>query len=131
MAQHDRDIAGLIEEVAALRREISLLRSGIERLKAEQSGIPTPLKPRSPRKRVQGDIEFIADFDVIEASAIDLSEGGICFEIEDEEMPYEMRFTVDGRERKKRAQLVWVERRDEGGYRLGLEFVPPKPHPEF
>ena len=73
-------------------------------------------------------IEFIGDFDVLVAKGINISDGGICFETR-ECFPFEMKFEWDGELHRRRGKLVWIERLDEGGYRLGFEFVPSEPHP--
>ena len=82
------------------------------------------------RMLIRTQIELIGDFDIVRARGVDLSEGGIGFELDDD-LPFEMRFTLDGRVYQKRARLVWVDRRAKGGIRLGLEFIPPQPHPEL
>ena len=80
------------------------------------------------RQPLQTSIEFIGDFDIVVASGVDLSEGGICFELA-EGLPFEMRFERDGTAHQKRAQLVWVKRLPKGSYRFGFTFVPSEPFP--
>ena len=77
---------------------------------------------REVRSALRASIEFIGDFDVIEADAVDISEGGICFDTA-EPLTFEMRFEADGGTRQERAQLVWVERLANGGHRCGFQFV--------
>lgn len=79
---------------------------------------------RSKREVLEAVIEFIGDFDIVKASGIDVSDGGICFEVE-ESLAFEMRFTAYGEVQSHRAHLAWLQRLREGGYRLGFEFVPP------
>ena len=98
----------------------------LNRRKAElevRLGRRAPPVRREDRRRMDAQIEFIADFDIVQAKGIDLSEGGICFEVR-EELPFEMRFEIGEKEYRKRARLVWLERLQEGGYRLGFEFIP-------
>ena len=80
--------------------------------------------PRPTRKAIESHIEFIGDFDIVSASGVDLSEGGICFDVT-ECLPFEMRFEMDGVNHHHRAKLVWMRRLTEGGYRFGFEFLPP------
>ena len=83
---------------------------------------------RQEREALQTDIEFIGDFDIVVASGVDLSDGGICFELA-EGLPFEMRFSLDGTAHQKRAQLIWVKRLEGGQYRFGFTFLPSEPYP--
>jgi hypothetical protein len=83
---------------------------------------------RPARQSLDEPIEFIGDFDVVRATGIDLSVGGICFEVH-RPLGFEMRFEADGAIRQERAELVWLRRLPDGGYRLGLRFVTPETPP--
>ncbi len=85
---------------------------------------------RLPRKDMNASIEFVADFDIVYAKGINISEGGICFELT-EDLPFEMQFTLDGELHRHRAHLIWVKRLPDGGYRFGLKFVEPEAYPTF
>ena len=78
--------------------------------------------PRLERLPLDGDIEFIGDFDILQAKGINISEGGIAFEIEGG-LPFEMRFQAEDETKTYRAELVWMKRLPHGGYRMGLKFV--------
>ena len=93
---------------------------------SDDSGKPdkSQVVSRPHREPLDTDIEFIGDFDILEAKGINISEGGIAFEIAGG-LPFEMRFKVEGRERDYRAELVWMKRLPGGGYRMGLKFVEP------
>jgi len=78
---------------------------------------------RAARKPLQARIEFIGDFDVVEAKGINLSSGGICFEV-GESLAFEMQFEADDGKHRHRAHLAWVEALPGGRYRLGFKFVP-------
>ena len=71
-------------------------------------------------------IEFIGDFDVVQAQGIDLSEGGVCFGTADG-LPFEMRIELDGEVHLHRAHLIWMQQQAHGTYRFGLKFVSSKP----
>jgi hypothetical protein len=111
----------LIEELQALRRRV-------ERLEETPPGSAADRTARPVRRELKADIEFIGDFDVVGATGLDVSEGGICFEVR-QSLPFEMRFELEGQKQQHRAHLVWARPLPAGGYRLGFRFVPPKPHP--
>ncbi len=121
--------AELVEELEAMHQRVADLESKIARLESEKQR-PRGLILRSPRKEFRGDIEFIADFDVVEAKGVNISETGICFELK-EDLPFEMQFEHKGALHRHRARLVWVKRLPEGGYRFGLEFIGPEDYPQL
>lgn len=82
----------------------------------------TQLDERPHREPLDADIEFIGDFDVVSARGIDVSPGGVCFEV-DESLAFEMRYTANGEVQTHRAHLAWLQRLPQGGYRFGFEFV--------
>ena len=101
-------------------------RETMVRRNCEQAGQPH----RAQRRELDAEIEFIGDFDLVSARGVDISEGGICFEV-GEGFPFEMQFQWDGEEHRHRARLVWMKRLEDGSYRCGFEFVSPEPHPAF
>jgi hypothetical protein len=88
----------------------------VEALKATEA--PQEMKGsdelRSERSSLEAQIEFIGDFDIVEASGVDMSDGGICFD---------MKVTTSDWEQIQRANLAWMKRL-ESGYRFGFEYVP-------
>lgn len=84
---------------------------------------------RTPRLEISADIEFIGDFDIVRARGVNLSGGGICFEIS-ECLPFEMRFEANGEKHTHRARLVWLKRLEDGACRFGFEFEPSGRHTE-
>jgi hypothetical protein len=130
MMDDEKSKGTLVAELTAARQEVERLRDKTALLEARLSEKARPPHPRQPRKEIDADIEFIADFDVVHAEGIDLSEGGICFEV-NRDLPFEMQFELEGERHEKRANLVWVRRRNDGRIRLGFRFAPPKPSPEF
>jgi len=114
-------------EVVALRRKVVELEARLATFNSPANGCPVE---RSSRLPLEADVEFMGDFDVLRATGVNISEGGICFEVRDE-LPFEMRFDLHGVTHLKRAHCVWLRRLPSGGYHLGLRFVPPKPGPEF
>ncbi len=85
---------------------------------------------RPERIPLDTEIEFIADFDLLKAEGINISEGGIAFEIKGG-LPFEMRFKFEGQDQTYQAELVWMKRLPHGGYRMGLKFVGRGPETEF
>lgn len=122
MKDQNKTKAQLIEELEALRGRLKEMEAK-ESDCSPDKGYTFPMAADRPtRRNIRTHIEFIADFDVIEATGINISDGGICFET-GEDLPFEMRFDLDGNIHYHRAHLVWLERVPEGGYRFGLMFV--------
>lgn len=119
-AQVDR----LRDELKAARERVALLESKIASLEGGAYVL------RQDRRPLEAEIEFIGDFDVVKARGIDLSEGGICFEL-DEPLLFDMRFTLEGQEYRRNAHLVWMRSLSGSRYRLGLKFLPGSSEPDF
>lgn len=85
---------------------------------------------RLPRVEMCADIEAIGDFDILKAKGIEISEGGISFEME-EDLPFELQFFLKDQLFKQRVHLVWLEKKQEGGYRCGFRFVEKDKKTEF
>ncbi len=79
---------------------------------------------RSQRKQFNAEIKFIGDFGMIQAEGVNLSEGGICFEV-DGKIPFEMEFEINGELHEHRANLVWMSQVEKARCKLGFEFIPP------
>jgi hypothetical protein len=77
---------------------------------------------RSPRVELGADIEFIGDFDIVNATGIDISDGGLCFELS-APLPFDMRFEHKEEDHSYRANLAWMRQLPDGKYRFGFEFV--------
>ncbi|QTA89877.1 PilZ domain-containing protein [Desulfonema magnum] len=120
----------LIEQLELMRHQMAELESKIIQLESDENKNSNKPITRPPRRRLHADIEFIADFDIIRAKGINISEGGICFEL-CEDLPFEMQFELEDELHQHRAHLIWVKRLSNGRYRFGFEFVPPEPYPQF
>ncbi len=79
-------------------------------------------KRREQRRAFSQEIEFIGDFDVVEARGIDISTGGICFEL-DQPLPFDMKLNIDGEQHVYRACLAWMKSLEDGRCHLGFAFV--------
>jgi hypothetical protein len=112
-----------IEEIARLKARLAELE---ERLAPSRTGSEDGRERGwvecRKRREFQAEIEFIGDFDIVHARGIDVSEGGIGFEVA-EELPFEMQFELDGKPHRHRARLAWMKRLPDGHYRLGFEFI--------
>lgn len=87
---------------------------------------------RSPRRELNGKVEFIIDEDVIFAKSINASETGIRF---DTAKPIHilMRVTTEKDEvLEHKAELVWAKRNESGNMAYGLQFIEDElsPFPE-
>lgn len=116
-------------ELLALRRQVAELEARLAAGANANGRGSCPLE-RPPRLPLDSDVEFMGDFDVLRAKGVNISEEGICFEVH-EDLPFEMRFDLDGKTQARRAHCVWVRRLPAGGYHFGLRFVSPKPGGEF
>lgn len=85
---------------------------------------------RKPRRPLTTTVEFISDFDILEAKGINVSEGGLAFEIEGG-LPFEMRISKKGDLQNYRGELVWMKRLPSGGYRMGFKFSEKEKGPTF
>lgn len=130
MDDHAKSKAELIEELQLMRGVVGDLESRVQQLELRNRPQTVNLGEREPRRDLHSGVEFIADFDVLEAMGLNISDGGISFELY-EDLAFEMRFELEGDVRHHRAHLVWVKRLPSGGYRFGLRFAGPTHGPEF
>ena len=108
----------LISELTELRQQVETWRT-----EAPQRVGGSGEAQRSERLAVEAQIEFIRDFDIVEATGVDLSEGGICFDVSDT-LCFDMKVTTPDEEEIHRGNLAWMRRLKDGRYRFGFEFVP-------
>ncbi len=106
--------------------ELKLLRQKIKDTDAPQQTDDS--QKRQQRLPIKTRIEFIGDFDILEAQSVNISEGGICFQI-NSDLPFELRYEQEGIIQHQRAHLVWVRKSEGRGYMLGLKFSDPEPYP--
>lgn len=109
------EIEGLKKKVRALEEKLSLLEK-------ENEGGDGLVKVRAARKPMHANIEFIGDFDLLEAEGVDISDSGICFELHTP-LPFDMQFEQDGQRIRKHARLIWVKQLEGDRSRLGLHFI--------
>ena len=129
MKKHQKSKVQYIEELEAMRRQVTLLEAKVAQMEDDEDSSQKHFV-RSPRQELCAEIEFIGDFDIVQAKGINLSDGGVSFE-SDGDLPFEMRFELEGETHSYRAHLIWVKRLPQEGYQFGLKFVPPKTYPEF
>ena len=123
MEKNGNGKAELVAELATLRRYVAELEEKLAAARGAGAGCPAE---RPPRSRLDAEIECMGDFDVLRAKGVNISEEGICFEVE-ADLPFEMRFDLHGRLQTRRAHCMWVRRVASGRYHFGLKFVPPEP----
>jgi TolA-binding protein len=116
----------LEDELKKLQRRIEKLQKTI----AEAQTKTKNLQARQPRKEIKADIEFIGDFDLIRAKAVNISASGICFKTS-ANLPFEMRYQHNGQTISRRAHLIWLRHEKKNGYNFGLKFVNKKKYPQF
>ena len=119
MQDHRKTKAQLIDELQNLRGRLADLESEGPGDESEQGG--GPALARTPRNDIATPIVFIGGFSLLYAQGINLSEGGVCFEIT-EHLPFEMEFDLGGEVHNHGANLIWMNRLSTGRSRLGLQF---------
>lgn len=121
----------LIQELIEMRQKVKELEKKTKDLETgAKDDLEIIINNRPKRKELRTNIEFIADFDIVEAKGVNISEGGISFELY-EDLPFEMRFDYNGAPQFHRANLVWITKLPFGGFRFGMMFVKPKLGMEF
>jgi hypothetical protein len=111
------ELDGLQSKMRALEERLSLIE---EEREDEAEGITV----RATRTPMHTGIEFIGDFDLLEAEGVDISETGICFELHNP-LPFDMQFMQNDELVCRRARLIWVKQLENERSRLGLRFVDP------
>ena len=120
--------AQLLAELEALRQRIRELTAGSSEPSQACQASGDSEDRQSQRSELQTEIEFIGDFDVVQATGVDISRDGICFEVSDP-LPIEMQFRFNGETHQHRTHLIWVKPLPDGRYRFGLRFVSSEPYP--
>jgi len=107
--------------------EIELLKNRIKTLEEPfpESDQLNDDEVREKREVITTQIEFIGEFDILEAKGINISEGGVCFLISDP-LAFEMKFISGEKAERHRGHLVWVKKVDGEGFHLGIKFVNPE-----
>ena len=113
-----KDREQLIAEVRELRARLATLEGEAKKENESPS--------RMQRNELQTQIQFIGDFGLLRARGVDLSEGGICFEV-DEDIPFDMEFELADAPHQPRARLAWMKRLPNGRSRFGFEFTNAPP----
>ena len=126
MAANKKTIQDLEAELAKLESRVAKLKQRIADVQ-ERSGV---LSDAQIREKINAGVEFIADFDLLNAKAVNISSGGICFETSSN-LPFEMRFQYKGKTVSRRAKLIWLKRKGKKGYIFGLKFMRMPKMPEF
>lgn len=119
MQDHRKTKKQLVDELQALRARVADLEAESSSDSDEQGG--AAVKSRHPRNAIETPIVFIGAFNLIYAEGVNLSEGGVCFEIS-EPLLFEMEFDIGGEVHKHTADLIWMKRLATGRSRLGLQF---------
>ena len=120
----------LIGELQDLRSRLAELEERIAE-KEEKPPAPQPQHgSRSHRRELPTEIHVIGDFSLIQARGVNVSESGICFEV-NYDIPFEMEFEQEGELHQHRAHLVWMRQLEDGRNQFGFQFVPSDTPPLF
>ena len=117
MEDQEKSKEQLIDELQDLRARLADLESE----SPTDGDVEGEDKSRLPRFPIATPIIFVGGFSLIYAQGINLSEGGVCFEIS-ELLPFELEFDVGDEIHKHAANLMWMNRLPTGRSRLGFEF---------
>jgi hypothetical protein len=128
MDKHKESEKSLEEQIAILEMENARLCELVNNLENPDKAMHMP--GRAPRIPINTPIEFIGDFDILEAEGVNYSDGGICFELHSP-LIFEMQFRINDVLHSHRAELMWVAHLDNNHSRLGLKFVPFEKEPLF
>lgn len=121
MKDEEKSREQLMGELETMRRVTAQLEAKVADMEAREKERSRVWVERSLRVGLRTNIEFAASFQRVQARGINLSEGGICFEL-DESMPFRMKFEVRGKRHEHNARLIWAKRLQKGGYRFGFKF---------
>ena len=78
---------------------------------------------RAERKPVRTDVEFYAGDAIMKAISVNVSESGLCFDM-DEPIKICLRMEVNDQLINREAQIVWAKKKPDGGVTYGFEFTP-------
>ena len=112
----------LLLEMDYLRKRLQTLEEDLERIDADADEAWELLNPREERKPFDGVISFSGDFENVLAHGVDVSKGGVCFEVQ-RDVCFLLRMKTDEHDVQRRAALAWSQRMGDGRTRLGFEFV--------
>ncbi len=76
---------------------------------------------RETRVPFDGAVQFTGDFNLFNATALNVSTSGICFQIS-KRIQFPMTFELNGRQVRRSAFLAWVRNMGNGNHQLGFEF---------
>ena len=71
---------------------------------------------------MQTPIAFVANFDLVHAQGVDVSDSGICFETS-EDLQFELEFETEGQAHQYTADLAWMQKVESGNSRWGFRLV--------
>ena len=91
MQNQGNNKAQLIGELQSLQSRIAALETKISELEGKDGNTEEQSPPRSQRNALPTEIHVMGDFNLIQARGVNLSEDGICFEI-NYDIPFEMEF---------------------------------------
>ena len=120
----------LIADLNNLRKKIAQLESTHARRTEKKTAPVKTVDPRGNRVPLKATIECIGAFDLIKATAVNVSGTGISFKTA-ADLPFEMRYKYGGKTVSRTAHLVWVKHTETGGYYFGLQFIDEKTLPQF
>jgi hypothetical protein len=112
----------LLLEIDYLRGRLRRLEEDLAKFDGDASAAWEELNPREERRPFEGTFTFSGDFDEVEARGVDLSSGGVCFEIGGD-LPFSLQVRQGEEVIERSASLAWAQRLGDGKCRFGFEFT--------
>jgi hypothetical protein len=113
-------------EMDYLRKRLRGLEEDLERLDADADEGWELLNPREERAPYDGVISFTGEVENVLAHGVDLSEGGVCFEVQ-QDLDFTLRMMLGDDDTRRKAKLAWAQRMGDGRTRFGFEFTDEEP----
>jgi len=114
MQDEDKTKQQLLKEVRALRQQLAG--------RNQEPSASVDVDRRPARRPTKTPIAFVANFNLVHAQGVDVSDTGICFETA-EDLQFEMEFEVDGASHQHTAHLIWMRKTESGRSRWGFELA--------
>jgi len=76
----------------------------------------------SSRKFVNTELDVNIDTDNLEATSVNLSDTGICFDTQTP-LHIDVKFVVEGESRTHTGRLIWAKKKEDGSFTYAFEYV--------
>jgi hypothetical protein len=112
----------LIEDLETLRRRLANLEVEMLDGSLDLGPVLNPSQRAEERTFLGAIVEFSPQFGNVDATGVNSSKGGVCFET-DSPLCFRLKIRDTDGERVRDARLVWVNRGPDETSQLGFEFI--------